>query len=462
MLVRTMTREAAAQTDGRNDGELIDAIARQRDQSAIAELLRRYQGEAYALALRIVGNCESAEDIVQEAMVRVWTTAASYRGDGPVRAWLMRIIARQSINTFKKMKRISAKVKTDWAERGDEGPNPEVQIESSELVSALRREFERLPELDRQMIGLHYGGGLTQQEISEELSMPQQTVSNHLNRTLKSLRSALSIAGYVAIPLAMTEGIGEALCSGAQPSSGFQRRVLERIAANKSIRGNRNSVRKTRSSSWVARAGAAVVLGAGIVLWIAFARATPVQSPAAVSPGAPAASDAPYDWHKQWTFEHGVPADFIVSPNSTWTWNPATNALDAAGTAEFAFNRRMPAAPLMITMKCRFFDLAHDFNFGEKLVLKEALKNAELQQRNENNYHHDVGSAELDRKLYIYKNYFVTVINGKLCSASKLETTAEGNIVLFSIQNLSVKEIDVTPLKEDEVPDFVKDPKTFQ
>jgi RNA polymerase sigma-70 factor (ECF subfamily) len=463
MMVRAMTREIESQTDPRDDAELIAAIARQRDQSAIAELLRRYQSEAYALALRLVGNRESAEDVVQEVMLRVWKTAPSYRGEGPVRAWLLRIVARESLNTIKKLKRVSVRMKTDWAERQDDGPNAESKIESTELAGALRHEYERLPELDRQLIGLHYGGGLTQQEISEALSIPQQTISNHLNRTLKSLRSALSVAGYAALPIAIAEGIGDALRSGAEPPTGLQHSVLAKIAANKSIRSNRESVRKAQSRSWVLPAGAATVMACGALIWLLSRGTAQKMSPAASATPPPISpAEVPYDWHRHWTFEHGIPAEFLIDKPESWKWNHEKNTLDVAGSAEFAFNHRMPGEPLVITMKCRFIDLSRKFFFGERLIVRDAPKNAELNERNKGNFDHTISSAELDRKLYIYKNKFVTVINGKIWSATDLERSAADAILLMAVENVSIEEVDVAPLKENEVPDFIKDPKTYQ
>src|SRR5579862_7406245 len=79
--------------DERDDAQLLAAIAQSRDQLAFDELLRRYERDAYNVAHHITGRRDSAEEVVQDAMMRVWTSAGSYRGEGVVRAWLLRIVA---------------------------------------------------------------------------------------------------------------------------------------------------------------------------------------------------------------------------------------------------------------------------------------------------------------------------------------------------------------------------------
>jgi RNA polymerase sigma factor (sigma-70 family) len=111
-------------------------------------------------------------------MLRIWTSARTFRSEGSVKAWLMRIVARESIRIIKSAKRKSVKMESEAINKNeDSGLSPLIDAESSELAMALRKEFNKLPSLERQLVGLHFGGALTQQEISEALSMPQQTVS---------------------------------------------------------------------------------------------------------------------------------------------------------------------------------------------------------------------------------------------------------------------------------------------
>src|SRR5581483_26016 len=121
---------------------------------------------------------ERAEEAVHEAMVRVWTSAHSFRGEGEVRAWLFSIVARESLKTIKNLKRTSAKMDPNVAAENCAIPSSQLEgVQSSELSAALRRQVDSLPPLERQLIGLHFAGGLSQHEISKALSIPQQTIS---------------------------------------------------------------------------------------------------------------------------------------------------------------------------------------------------------------------------------------------------------------------------------------------
>src|SRR5438045_1678620 len=101
-------REAGALGDGRDDAQLLAAIAQSRDQLAFDELLRREERDAFNVAHHITGRRDAAEEVVQDAMMRVWASAATYRGEGQVRGWLLRIVAHESIHLIRARKRKSA------------------------------------------------------------------------------------------------------------------------------------------------------------------------------------------------------------------------------------------------------------------------------------------------------------------------------------------------------------------
>src|SRR5579862_1757553 len=101
---------SAVEVDNRDDAALIDAIAQSKDHAAFNELLRRYERVAYGLAMRITGNREWADETVQKAMICVWSSAASYRGTGQVKAWVLSIVARKAITTIRCMKGKSPKM----------------------------------------------------------------------------------------------------------------------------------------------------------------------------------------------------------------------------------------------------------------------------------------------------------------------------------------------------------------
>src|SRR5438477_11970516 len=92
-----------------DDIALLDRVARQRDEAAFSELFARYERPAYSIAFNIVGNARSAEEVVQEAMLRVWTNAERFRASDSetpnARAWIMKIITRESFMALRRRKK---------------------------------------------------------------------------------------------------------------------------------------------------------------------------------------------------------------------------------------------------------------------------------------------------------------------------------------------------------------------
>src|SRR5262245_48401759 len=88
-----------------DDGALLDAVGRRRDRNAFELLFARCHGAAYGLALDITNNPTLAEEAVQEAMLRVWLTASSFRGESSVKAWIMRIVAGKALEQLKRGRR---------------------------------------------------------------------------------------------------------------------------------------------------------------------------------------------------------------------------------------------------------------------------------------------------------------------------------------------------------------------
>src|SRR5438045_2225794 len=96
----TATPENSSGWSDCDDSALLHAIAQQRDRAAFSELYQRYEQPAHSLALHLTGNAPLAEDSLQNAMLRVWTSAGTYRV-GNARAWILRIVARESLRTMR-------------------------------------------------------------------------------------------------------------------------------------------------------------------------------------------------------------------------------------------------------------------------------------------------------------------------------------------------------------------------
>jgi len=173
--------------------ELLTAIARDHDADALASLYDAYGPLAYACSLRVLGDTEAAEEVVQEAFFKVWRNAGSYVEEkGSVRNWVLSIVQHQSLD---KLRRIRSRQRLDvqfqCAEHNMQGPDvwPEVLalLERSRMVHALRA----LPPKQRQALELAYYGGYTHSEIAQCLRIPLGTVKGRLRLGIDKLRSIL-------------------------------------------------------------------------------------------------------------------------------------------------------------------------------------------------------------------------------------------------------------------------------
>jgi RNA polymerase sigma-70 factor (ECF subfamily) len=183
----------------RSDAELLAAIA-QQDREAFAELYDRHSQAAFSLSLNLTHNRALAEDSLQDAMLTVWKDAAQCRAEN-VRGWILQIIANKSLRNG----RVLRSGKQREKRVGELRPVNTVfdgAPENSELFAALQGKLGTLPSLDRQLIAMHFGAGMTQYEISSALSIPRTTIASRIEKVLGLLRGSLSQAGFAGVPIA--------------------------------------------------------------------------------------------------------------------------------------------------------------------------------------------------------------------------------------------------------------------
>lgn len=291
------------------DLDLLARVREARDAEAFAALLTRHHVAAYSLACHLLGNRDRAEDAFQEASLRAWRFADSHRGEGSVRSWFLRIVARECLRHLKRERRkavsmddanIESAIDTTRLPAQAQPEDGAVSTEQSEL---LRRCLDRLPALHRRVVALYYGAGLDQKEIGAELEISQQAVSSKLQDALARLRTLLGDAGIAAAaPLLQGERLAELLQSGQQPPASLTQALFtDRTWASPHARLPGESLRQSRRAVGAAGASGAwaalvVILaaatGAGIfamrgLLPEESAQSTPAAAPAAEPPAPP-------------------------------------------------------------------------------------------------------------------------------------------------------------------------------
>jgi RNA polymerase sigma-70 factor (ECF subfamily) len=177
-------------------GALMPSIAR-GEIPAFEALYDRYSPTVYALLLRILGNVEDAQEVLQETFVKAWSNARTYDVQrGSEAAWLIAIARSRGIDRLR-----SRKVRVDRENDAgreisirsgfvDTATGPESAIRSQEQ-SAVRSALADLPESQRVALELAYFEGLSQSEIAERLGEPLGTIKTRMQLGMKKLRERL-------------------------------------------------------------------------------------------------------------------------------------------------------------------------------------------------------------------------------------------------------------------------------
>ncbi len=179
-----------------SDESLLLVQIAQKDQTALAKLYDRYGRPSYALAYKILGSIEEAEEVVLDVFSQIWQKAATY---DPSRSradtWLFMLTRSRSLDRLRVLQRTvraaqacleDAKIpSSSLAEPMEDAMIAE---RSAQVTAAL----EKLPEEQRIAIELAYYQGLTCAAIATKLGIPTGTVKTRIRLGISKLRQNLS------------------------------------------------------------------------------------------------------------------------------------------------------------------------------------------------------------------------------------------------------------------------------
>jgi len=164
---------------------LLAELAGNGDAPAFEALARRHGPLLHACARRLTDSPADAEDVVQEALVLIWTGIRHLREPAAVKAWMVRITAHCAVS-FLRRRRYHADIDTLSGEAFG-GPTPEAAVLARAGITALAAAVARLPEEQRRCWALRQMGGLTYQEIADALDISTESVRGRLSRARTSL-----------------------------------------------------------------------------------------------------------------------------------------------------------------------------------------------------------------------------------------------------------------------------------
>jgi RNA polymerase sigma-70 factor (ECF subfamily) len=170
------------------DEAIIQLVQAGRGREAFDQLVPAYRRRVFGLAYSILRERSAAEDLAQEAFVKLWQALPRYDGRAKLSTWVYAITRNAAVSALRSRRRslsmsdeavlaeVEAIAAAPGAEPGDAG---------------LRRQVEALPEKQRQAVTLYYLDERSVEEVAEMMGIPVNTVKTHLHRARASLAAAL-------------------------------------------------------------------------------------------------------------------------------------------------------------------------------------------------------------------------------------------------------------------------------
>ena len=159
------------------------------DAAAFAVLYDRHGRAAYSLAYRLTGERQAAEDLAQDAFLKVWRSAGGYRaGRGSVRTWILSIVHNRGIDRLRSLaSRRRTQEKVEAEAPGSQPSEAFAETWRNSRRDQVREALSTLPPEQLEILKLSYFSGHTQVEISRMLDLPLGTVKGRTRLGLKRL-----------------------------------------------------------------------------------------------------------------------------------------------------------------------------------------------------------------------------------------------------------------------------------
>jgi RNA polymerase sigma-70 factor, ECF subfamily len=179
-----------------SDEQVIDRISR-GDREAVRVLYRRYGRLVYGLAVQVVGDGPSAEEVAQDVFLKVWEKAGTFSAEkAKVSTWLMRITRNRAIDAARRAARPDRRPAQVWDETVPAAPDPaspdpaRLQLRD-ECDEDLHAALAALPGEQRRALDLAFFRGLTHAQIAQSLAAPLGTVKTRIRDAMRKLREAI-------------------------------------------------------------------------------------------------------------------------------------------------------------------------------------------------------------------------------------------------------------------------------
>ncbi len=160
------------------------------DMDAFGELVLRHQRAAWSVACRFLSDAQQAEDIVQQAFLKILDAAARYKPTAKFRTYLHSVVWRLCIDRYRKKKPVQAATSLDHYQADQIAPHDAVQ--QTETAARVRAAIDALPARQRMAVLLKHFDGLSYNEIAEAMDCTPRAVDSLLSRARAQLKDLLA------------------------------------------------------------------------------------------------------------------------------------------------------------------------------------------------------------------------------------------------------------------------------
>jgi len=175
-----------------SDAALLAAYAA-GDAAAARTLAQRLLPPVLGQATRMLADRAEAEDVAQEAMMRLWKQAPDWRdGEAQVSTWLYRVVANLCTDRLRKRQRAGATALDDVAEPADPTPDVPSQMQKTARHQALADALAQLPDRQAQAVSLRHLEGMTNPEIAGIMDISVRSVESLTARGKRALAGLLA------------------------------------------------------------------------------------------------------------------------------------------------------------------------------------------------------------------------------------------------------------------------------
>ena len=184
--------------DGPTDEELLLAVGVSQDRQAFNQLFVRFNKRIFAMGMKLTRNEQLAHDLVQEALMTVWTKAPLYDLDrGTAQSWIFTLTRNRCFDMLRKKKRQPQTVSADdiWPQESDAEMSfvHEAQGSQAVEVAQIERLYEHLPTAQQAVIEQIYILDRTHEEAAAALAIPLGTLKSRLRLGVAKLRTMIGV-----------------------------------------------------------------------------------------------------------------------------------------------------------------------------------------------------------------------------------------------------------------------------